>query len=82
MPEPCPTCGGNPCPIEWYRIEGPYFTAGLRVTLNRVDFTAPILDYLKGWSLAALKDYCVRHRWKIERCPDPPSEKRLAHAGK
>ena len=59
---------------KWWRIEAPHFTAGVRVddTAHAADvifYTAPILAWTRGKTLAWLLDYCHKKGWKAEELP-------------
>lgn len=45
------------------RIVAPHFVAGI----VRGGAAAPIIAYMKGWTLAQIEDYCKRKGWKVER---------------
>ncbi len=58
----------------WWRIEAPYFTAGIRVTDDRVDHGAPILRWLLGKTTANVARICQAKGWTMERLEEkkPP----------
>lgn len=57
----------GPLAKQWYRIEAPDFTAGLRFNADqRVDHGAPMLRWTEGKTLAWMLDYCARKGWKME----------------
>jgi len=59
------------------RITAPHFVAGIvtycedgrydydlkRVPIHR---TAPIVKYMKGWTISRIKHYCKKRGWKVE----------------
>lgn len=47
------------------RIIAPHFVAGI----VRGGAAAPIIKYMKGWTLAQIKSYCAKKNWKIEVMP-------------
>ncbi len=49
-----------------YQIQAPYFTAGLVVKNNLCTTAAPIIKYMKGWTLARIQIYCNQKKWKLE----------------
>ena len=44
------------------RISAPHFVAGI----VRGGDVAPIIKYMKGWTLAQIRAYCERKRWDVE----------------
>lgn len=44
------------------RVVAPHFVAGI----VRGGPCAPILAYMKGWTLREIKSYCARKGWKVE----------------
>lgn len=49
------------------RIVAPHFVAGIHASRGKVDYAAPILDYMRGWTGAQVRDYCLKKGWKWER---------------
>ncbi len=49
-----------------YRITAPHFCAGLTLGHGRIEETAPILAYMRGWSIERVRDYCDRKGWTVE----------------
>lgn len=47
------------------RIVAPHFVAGI----VRGGLVAPIIRYMKGWTLAQIKAYCERKGWAVEVMP-------------
>lgn len=47
------------------RISAPHFVAGI----VRGGQVAPIIRYMKGWTLAQIKAYCERKGWTVEVMP-------------
>lgn len=47
------------------RITAPHFVAGI----ERGGACAPILRYMKGWTLRQIRDYCASKHWTIEVMP-------------
>lgn len=45
------------------RITSPYFVAGYDLRNNRI---APIIKYMKNWSIEKIKNYCQKKQWEIE----------------
>jgi len=48
-------------------IYAPYFTAGIEIdeeTLPPKNRCAPIVKYMKSWSLFKIKRYCYKKKWK------------------
>lgn len=47
------------------QIMAPHFTAGVLVDEDNeiVIATAPIVKYMKGWTLSKVRDYCGRKGW-------------------
>lgn len=50
-----------------FRIVAPNFCAGGQLVNARVDFTAPTLRYMRGWTARQVKDYCDAKGWTVER---------------
>lgn len=48
-----------------YRVQGPYFTAGLLLRMGLVYGAAPILRYMLGWPLAQVEEYVRQRGWSI-----------------
>ena len=44
------------------RIVAPHFVAGI----VRDGPVAPIISYMKGWTLARIRAYCARKGWSVE----------------
>ena len=49
-----------------YRVQCPYFTAGLVLRMGLVYDAAPILRYMLGWPLAQAEEYVRRRGWSID----------------
>ena len=47
------------------RISSPYFVAGI----VRGGECAPIIHYMKGWTLKAILAYCRYKGWTVEQLP-------------
>jgi hypothetical protein len=47
------------------RIVSPHFVAGI----VRGGLCAPIIGYMRGWTFAQIRDYCVRKNWTVEVMP-------------
>jgi hypothetical protein len=47
------------------RITAPHFCAGI----VRGGMRAPILAYMRGWTLRQIRDYCARKGWAVETMP-------------
>lgn len=47
------------------RIVAPHFVAGI----VRGGQCAPIIKYMKGWTLDRIEEYCRRKGWAVERMP-------------
>jgi len=45
------------------RIVSPYFVAGYDTASGVI---APIIKYMKGWTVTKIKDYCKRKKWKVQ----------------
>lgn len=49
------------------RITAPHFCAGVEIDRNsRIIRTAPILSYMKGWTVERVTEYCDHKNWKWE----------------
>lgn len=44
------------------RISAPHFVAGI----VRGGDVAPIIKYMKGWTLPQIRAYCARKGWSVE----------------
>lgn len=48
------------------QIDSGYFCAGVVVDdLGRVIRAAPIVKYMRGWTLKQVEDYCREKRWTL-----------------
>jgi hypothetical protein len=47
------------------RITAPHFCAGLRLCRDG-NACAPILQYMRDWSLSRIRNYCRDMEWKLE----------------
>ncbi len=47
------------------QVTSPYFCAGIVLQKNTVTVAAPIIKYMKGWSLHKVENYCANKRWKV-----------------
>lgn len=47
------------------RIVAPHFVAGI----VRGGAVAPIIKYMRGWTLAEIRRYCATKRWTVEVMP-------------
>lgn len=51
---------------DLYQITSPYFCAGIDFKGSLlVKEAAPIIKYMKGWTLQNVKEYCKKKRFKI-----------------
>lgn len=48
----------------WIQITTSWFVAGLKYKNNIVFEAAPVLKYMEGWTLDAVKEYCHRKGWE------------------
>jgi len=46
-------------------IDGSHFYAAVIMKDDHVVKTAPIVHYMKGWTLEKVKTYCRRKRWRL-----------------
>lgn len=53
---------------DLYRIRAPYFVAGFEAKNNTIIRTAPIIKYMKGWTVKRALDYISRRGWKVKLC--------------
>lgn len=69
------------------RIEAPHFVAGIDIydKVGHYDYdnkpvpihrTAPILNYMKGWTLSRIMRYCKVKGWKFIYTEEPDHGKR------
>ncbi len=49
------------------RVVAPHFVAGI----VRSGPVAPIIRYMKGWTLREIESYCAKKGWTVERMEDP-----------
>lgn len=49
------------------RIIAPHFVAAYDTNSGRI---APIISYMGGWTVAMIKDYCLKKGWIIEEVND------------
>ena len=47
--------------MAWLRIEAPHFVAGA----IKGGLWAPIIGYMRGWTLGRIKAYCLAKGWAI-----------------
>lgn len=69
---------------EIVSIESPYFCAGVVLFNKKAVYTAPILHYMKGWTLQYILKYCKKKGWrweKVEAYADPQT-KESAYLGR
>jgi hypothetical protein len=50
--------------VEMIQITAPHFTAGIVFENDIVIRTAPILSYMRGWSLYKVETYCITKKWR------------------
>ena len=50
-------------------IEAPRFCAMYDMDSGRI---APIIQYMKGWTLQQIEDHCKAKQWKLTVIPDKP----------
>lgn len=48
-----------------FRIEAPHFCAGGEIKDQRITWAAPIINYMKGWSVYKAHEYCKKKNWQI-----------------
>lgn len=58
------------------QINAPHFCAGCELVNGRVTKAAPIVAYMKGWTLAAVREYAIKKRWKVEEIVFNPDYQR------
>ncbi len=44
-------------------IEGGFFNAGVVITDDRVTLAAPIIKYMKGWTVQQVYAYAAKRKW-------------------
>jgi hypothetical protein len=49
-----------------YRIEAPHFVAGFVLRRKGEHLFAPILGYMRNWTLTQIEIYCQRKEWKLK----------------
>jgi len=50
-----------------YRIIAPHFTAGFLVENDVVIIAAPIIAYMRGWTIERVTGYTTKKKWILER---------------
>ena len=50
--------------MKLVRIVSRYFVVGLIIQSNKVTNAAPIVHYMKGWTLEQVLEYCKKRGWK------------------
>lgn len=68
----------DPFPIDFYLIldydslmliiTSPYFVAGYDLQTGNI---APIIKYMRGWSIEKIRSYCQRKGWSLEYLAPP-----------
>lgn len=48
-------------------IDAGHFYAGYDLETGRI---APIIKYMKGWTVQEIQDYCTKKKWKCMIIPD------------
>lgn len=51
--------------VKWFRLTSRYFVAGVGTENNKIVQTAPILAYMRGWSVQKMYNYAMKKRWSI-----------------
>ena len=46
-------------------IDAPYFCAGICLENDVVTKCAPIVNYMKGWNVARIRNYCNKKKWQL-----------------
>jgi hypothetical protein len=46
-----------------FQIKAPHFTAGIILEDGKTIKTAPIIRYMKGWSVPEVLHYCRKNAW-------------------
>lgn len=44
-------------------IDAPHFSAGYDLETGRI---APIIKYMKGWTIEEIKEYCLKKGWRCQ----------------
>lgn len=55
---------------ELYRVVAPLSAGELTVVngkVSDVEGAAPIVKYMRGWTMQQVRAYCIRRRWALER---------------
>lgn len=68
----------------YLQITAPHAVAGVVIFESKVRRTAPIFEYMYGWTRAYLYEHCAARGWAIKRVPDgdlrdPKEELRYAN---
>lgn len=48
-----------------FQIDAPYFCAGGEIIQDCVSEVAPIIKYMKSWTLNKIQTYCQQKNWKF-----------------
>lgn len=51
---------------QLYRVSAPHYVCGIVVTDSRVTYTAPIMRWCRGWTIAKVQAWCAKKRYKCE----------------
>lgn len=54
----------------YLQITAPHAVAGVVVYESKVRRTAPIFEYMYGWTRVYLYEHCARRGWKIVKISD------------
>jgi hypothetical protein len=54
--------------VTLIRITARHFCAGVEVR-KEANFCAPILAYMRRWTIDEIRDYCRRKGWRLEEIP-------------
>jgi hypothetical protein len=46
-------------------IDAPHFNCGIVLWNDKVEVTAPIVAYMKGWSRDRVRAYCATKKWRV-----------------
>jgi len=51
-------------------IDAPHFMCAIVINGGVVIQAAPIVKYMNGWTVGAVKDYCAKKGWKYDKATD------------
>lgn len=56
--------------VTLVRVVAPHFVAGMTIRDGQADRCAPILHYMRGWTLSEISAYCAKKKWRCSIIPE------------